>query len=184
MADTDATFIGTEKYYEVYGQGEPSGSANDVESLWNDEVADGGDYDINIDTDSGVDISETDTMSDALSYVRTHPIVQTHLNYHDKDAVIVVDARSYSPSGTAYGGTAGSDWAVGIVSPDSSSTAAHELAHIYGASHTDFVNFGWFSHTLMENDEPSCNGNDPQLMEEMTYSDCTIEDSIREHDVF
>lgn len=71
----------------------------------------------------------------------------------------------------------------GIVSPASSSTAGHELGHVYGAKHNDFQNFGWFSHTVMENGKQSRNGNDPQILEEFKYSDCA-KSAIRDSDIF
>jgi hypothetical protein len=95
-----------------------------------------------------------------------------------------VDARSYPDAvGRAYLNRAGTDWRVGIVSPASSSTAGHELGHVYGAKHNDFRNFGWFSHTVMENSKQSCNGNDPQILEEFKYSNCA-KSTIRDSDVF
>jgi len=184
MADTEATFVGTDKYYQVYGQKEPTGAASDVESLWNNEIKSNGNYEISIGTESGVDVNQTSSTCDALADVRGNQIVQTELNYYDKDAVVVIDARSYSGSGgCAYVDVAGTDYAVGYVSPADPGTAAHELGHVYGAEHSDFENFGWFSYTLMENGAKSCNNNNPQTIREMTYSSCS-QSTIRGSSVF
>lgn len=184
MANTNVTFIGTDKYYEVYGNAKPTSIANDVENLWNNQVDSNGSYTINIDVKSGLNISNTSTIGDALSDARGAMKTQTELNYYDKDAVIVIDARDYgSVAGRAYIGSAGSDYAVGYVSPADRQTAAHELGHVYGATHDRFVNFGLFSYTLMENGKKSCYGNNPDLVQEFRYSGCS-RSAIRDSSVF
>lgn len=53
------------------------------------------------------------------------------------DGIIVLDTRNFN-GGIAYTGTAGGDWAVGVVWDISIyRDSAHELGHLYNAAHAD-----------------------------------------------
>jgi len=185
MARTDALFLATEKYNGLLVT-YPNNTADLVESAWNDDVSPDGDYDISISTDGHISLDDPSTLGEAFDQVGNNDTVSEKLNSYD--AVLVIDNRNVSGgAGRAYVGTVGEDNALGYCQSDDVQLAAHELGHIYGASHegdeTHWQNFGAFSHDVMGYNgvAPSCNGNDPDLVRELRYMDCArneIQDTI------
>jgi hypothetical protein len=187
MARTDALFLATEEYNNTFDGVYPYETAQNVESAWNDDVATDDDYDISISLDGYVKLNDPSTTTEAIREVNNNSTVSQKLNSYD--AVVVIDDRNVSGgTGRALVGHAGEDEAVAYCESASIQTAAHELGHIYGASHRDdqnggthWQNFGAFSHDVMGYDgvDPSCKGNEPDLVRENRYWDCARE-KIRE----
>lgn len=182
MARTEAIYLATEEFpYD-----EPNSVATAAQSVWNDDIDTGGDYDYDISVDAAgpIDIGDPDTLDEAFEAVGSHDVVHDKLDSYD--AVLVVDGRNVSGgSGRAHVGTAGGDSAFGYCE-HSTETAVHELGHIYGCSHegddTHWQNFGTYSHDIMGYDgvAPSCNDEDPNLLRELTFKACA-KTEIRSH---
>jgi hypothetical protein len=161
-----------------------------IENKWNNEVDETGEYTmwIGYDTTSTASISgDPGSLSEAWEAARNTDVVQTALDDHGYDVVIVRDDRSFD-QGDGYGhiDTAGTGDGVAYVTSDNLGLAMHELGHVYGGTHDTHENFGWFSVTIMAStSDPGLNCHDNTTDEhiEATWSSCSQEE-FRSNSVF
>ena len=169
--DTTALILGTNQY-----GGSPTDGRDAFENVFNSDT----NATVDVNADSGIDLGSPGDFDAAWNEVKNNARVADELNSYD--CVMVVDDRSLSgPSGRAYVGTAGGDFAFGYCESEDLGTVVHECGHVYGCSHagstTHWRRFGFLRHDVMgyRGVDPDCRGDSPGFLRDRSYRACTAD---------